>query len=267
MPSASRRNRRFVPLATLLVLLLPGSPHAAGAGKDLRCSIAIIPGLADPPGKGPFVELAKAIAETYTDGKITIELYPFTRSVDNVISGRADFHIPNVQNPSVDGSKLPYRYSSKTLGRVDFVVYSTNAKVLTGPMLDDAIARFKAGAPFPYAVEVPGGIEANFPFPAKPSNDLVASLTKVSKGRIDAYVGAQEETDATLTSLKDRTIHRSQWQHFEDILTLPKGPRGEEIDRLLSPVIAKLEKSGRLQELHAKIHWPYKEWQPADMGW
>ena len=97
--------------------------------------IAIIPGLSEPPDKGPFVELAKALAETYTQGKITIELFPFTRSIDNVVAGRADFHIPNVRNPAVDSSKLPYRYSTKSLGRVDFVVYSGTGKVITGQML------------------------------------------------------------------------------------------------------------------------------------
>ena len=68
---------------------------------DLKASIAQLPGLADSPEKGAFIDLVKAIDAAYKDGKITIGVYPFARSVNNVIDGFADFHIPNVRNPQI----------------------------------------------------------------------------------------------------------------------------------------------------------------------
>jgi ABC-type amino acid transport substrate-binding protein len=263
-------HRLLVGMA-LAAAVAPSSPRAAeaaGAGsKDLRLSIAIIPGLAEPPGKGPFVELAQAIAENYTEGKITIELYPFGRAIENVLTGRADLEIPNLQNPDVDASQLPYRYSAFTYGRVDIVVYSNVNKVITGKMLDEATAQHKAGKPFPWVIEGVGGLQPNYPFPTVASNDFDASFKKLAAGRIDAFVGAQEECDMVVTALKAKSVHRSEWKHFRDISTLPKGPRGDEVDRLLTPVIEKLARSGRLQQIQSKVHVPYKEWQPADMGW
>ena len=132
-----------------------------------------IAGLADSPDKGTFVELVKAIGTVYTEGKITIRVFPFARSVNNVLTGLADFHIPTVRNPMVDQTRLPYGTVKVPMGSVTFVIYSNSANPLSKKMLDDAIA---SGKNFPYRIEVPGGIENQFPFNAASSNDVEQSL-------------------------------------------------------------------------------------------
>ena len=240
-------------------LLLPSASRAAG--KDLNCTIAIIPGLSEPPGKGAFVDLAKAMAEVYTEGKINIELNPWGRSIDNVVKGKADFHIPNMRVPGVDESKIPFRFAKKQFGELVQVIYSNQNKVITKKMLDDAAAKWKEGTPFPYVIEVTGGDQ--YPFPTVATNDYVSSFKKLALGRIDAILGAQEDCDKPLRELKLKEVHRSEWNHFQDVLVVAKGPRGEEVDRIVSEILTKLEKSGKLQKIYSQLHGPYNDWQPA----
>jgi ABC-type amino acid transport substrate-binding protein len=241
-------------------LLLPSASRAAG--KDLNCTIAIIPGLSEPPGKGAFVDLAKAMAEVYTEGKINIELNPWGRSIDNVVKGKADFHIPNMRVPGVDESKIPFRFAKKEFGELVQVIYSNGQKVITKKMLDDAAAKWKAdGKPFPYVIEVTGGDQ--YPFPTVPTNDYSASFKKLALGRIDAILGAQEDCDKPLREMRLKDIHRAEWNHFQDVLVVPKGPHGDEVDRIVSDLLTKLEKSGKLQKIYSQLHGPYNDWQPA----
>jgi polar amino acid transport system substrate-binding protein len=244
----------------LAALLVPSASRAAG--KDLTCSIAIIPGLSDPPGKGAFVDLAKAMAEVYTEGKINIELHPWGRSIDNVVKGKADFHIPNMRVPGVDESKIPFRFAKKQFGELVQVIYSNDQKVVTKKALDDAAAKWKAdGTHFPYVIEVTGGDQ--YPFPTVATNDYNASFKKLALGRIDAILGAQEDCDKPLREMRLKDIHRAEWNEFQDVLVVAKGPRGEEVDRIVSDLLAKLEKSGKLQKIYSQLHLPYSDWQPA----
>ena len=186
--------RSRIAILSCLVLFASSSLFSLGGSKDLQASLAELPGLADSPDKGTFVELVKAIGTVYTEGKITIRVFPFARSVNNVLTGLADFHIPTVRNPMVDQTRLPYGTVKVPMGSVTFVIYSNSANPLSKKMLDDAIA---SGKNFPYRIEVPGGIENQFPFNAASSNDVEQSLKKLAVGRIDALVWAQEEVDAS----------------------------------------------------------------------
>lgn len=251
----------------MLLLLVPCLAYGKGGATDLIASLAELPGLADSPDKGAFVEIVKAIDAVYTDGHITIRLFPFARSVDNVITGQADFHIPSIRNSSIDQTRSPYGIVTEKMGSVSFVIYSHREKPLTKQMLDDAIRHTQGGASFPYAIEVPQGIENQFPFPAISSNYVYQSLRKVAANRIDALVWAQEETDLTLKRLKIGNIQREFWQSFDDVILISKGPAGNRINRILSNALNILNASGRLGELYSHIHRPYDDWQPFEMGW
>jgi polar amino acid transport system substrate-binding protein len=253
-----------IAILAALVLLVSPMLFSIGGSKNLEASLAALPGLADSPDSGTFVELVKAIGDVYTDGKITIRVFPFTRSVNNVLTGLADFHIPTVRNPMVDQTILPYGTVKVPMGKVTFVIYSNTAKPISKKMLDDAIT---AGKSFPYKCEVPGGIENQFPFNATSSNDIEQSLKKLAIGRIDALVWAQEEVDATLKTLKFINIHREFWMDFDDAIIIPKGAEGDRLDKILSDAMTVLNKSGKLQALHSKVHHSYDKWQPSEMGW
>ena len=231
--------------------------------KDLHASLGQIPGYAETPDKGLYVDLFKVIDEIYTAGKIIIEIFPMPRSIDYAITGKSDFHAPILRNPSVDASLLPYRMVKEELGEVTLVIYSNADAPLTKEMIDKMLKEDK----FLYSIECAGGMEALLPFPFSPTNNLENSLKKIESKRIDALVWAQEEVDLLLRNLKAKSIHREYYQNMDDVIITQKGARGAEIDNALSDILQKMKKTGRLQEMYSKIHVPFKDWQPADMGW
>ncbi|MCX7749589.1 MAG: transporter substrate-binding domain-containing protein [Clostridia bacterium] len=233
--------------------------------KDLVATLALIPGLVESEDKGTFVDFTKALDEVYTEGKIKIEVYPYARSVENVISGKADLHIPNMRTSLVDSSQLKYTFAKKAFGQFAMVIYSNSENKITKEMIDEAMKKGKDA--FPYKIEVSGGLENNLPFPAAGTSDYKQSFQKLASKRIDAIINAQEESDLVLKELKLKNVSRSLFGYFEDVLTVAKNAHGEEMDKLLSDLVTRLEASGKLKEIYEKVHKPYEDWQPAQMGW
>lgn len=106
------------------------------------------------------------------------------------------------------------------------------------------------------------GSESNYPFQGISSPNFQQSLQKVQNKRTDALKWAQDEADLTIKNLKLNGIHRELWGTFDDVIMIAKGPKGEEVNWLLSDCIKKLRATGRLEQLYRKIHDPYVEWQP-----
>jgi polar amino acid transport system substrate-binding protein len=223
----------------------------------LKASLAFLPDILESPEKGVFVDLVKAIDKEYP-GKIEIEVFPFPRSLDNIIAGRADFHMPMIRNKLIPDELLPYRYVSEIMGYVCFVIYSNKANPITLDMLKNAEARDN----FPFRVETMRGFKAYFPFPVINSSRVTSSLEKVNLRRADAFIFAQEESDYTVRMLNLKEIHRELYDHFEDVMVIPKGARGDTVDHILSYYIQKLKADGTWQPLHLKVHVPYDDWQP-----
>jgi polar amino acid transport system substrate-binding protein len=257
-------NKRMVLLAFFALLLCAPCLAMAEGPKDLTASLALLPGVIDGPDKGPFVDLVKALQE-YTGGKITIATFPFARSMDNVIKGKADFHIPSVRNPSIrHDPSLPWRFATEKIGQAAFVIYSSPEKPVTRKMIVEAMAK---GGKFPYSIELVPGIEATFGCPGTASIDLPSSLQKVAKKRLDALIWAQEEADNVVRNLKLKNVHRELYQVYDDHPIVAKGAHGDEVDRMLSAAIKKFRASGKLQQYYIKVHHPYEDWQPANMDW
>ena len=241
-------------IGAAICCLVPGAIRA----QDLKASLAYLPKISESPDKGAFVDLVKAIGGVYTSGTIQISVSPMARSIDNVISGGADFHIPMIRNTVVPASALPYKCSTEALGKVVFVIYSNKAKPITLNMLKAA----KDQKPFPYQFESGRGLEAFFDFPVTPSNAIDQSLKKVDAGRVDGFIWAQEEADYTVRTLALKNVHRAIYFAFDDIIVLPKGPKGDKLDAEFTKLIKLLRESGKLQKLYATIHLPYNDWQP-----
>lgn len=100
------------------------------------------------------------------------------------------------------------------------------------------------------------------PIPLQRSMSIEQSLRKLSRGRIDAFIWAQEEADLMLRQLKLTNIHREHLGDFEDVFIIAKGPAGDEVDRFLGEAIDRLAASGKLAEIYSRLHRPYVEWQP-----
>jgi polar amino acid transport system substrate-binding protein len=251
-------------LALLIMIFFISFIYGQSKKKDLVASLALLPGLVDSPEKGSFVDLVKAIDKVYTEGTIKIEVYPFTRSINNVIKGKADFHLPNIRNPIIPESKLPFRYVNIPLGPAPMVIYSNIEKKITGKMINDALDK---GGKFPYVIELAGGLQDSFPFPNIATNDILQSLKKVQGKRIDAVIFGPEEGDQIVKANKMKNIYRALWANLDDVITIPKGPRGDTANKILTDALLKLKRSGKLKKLHLKIHQPYNNWQPSKMGW
>jgi polar amino acid transport system substrate-binding protein len=237
---------------------------SGGDSRDLIASLAYLPGLAETPDEGAFVDLVKAIDDVYTEGNIIIEIYPFARSMENLLEGRADFHIPTFRNPAIPEEELPYRTATESMGTVVLVIYSHIDNIITKKDINDAIAK---GGEFPYVIESAGALEGAYLFPILNTDDLASSFQKLQNKRIDALVWAQEESDLTLRNLKLKMIWRSHYLDLDDAIVIQKGPEGDEMDKILSEALQELKASGRQEELYSKIHLPYDDWQPSEMDW
>ena len=235
-------------------------PAYAQEFPDLKASIGLLPGLADSPERGSFIDLIKAMDEIYP-GRIIIEVYPIARSIYNIVSGKADFHLPLLRNPVIPEEDLPWTCVDIPMGKLVMVIYSNTEKKIAREDLYRALER---GGVFPYSLEIAMGMAGNFAFPATGNVSVESALRKVAAGRIDAFVQAQEEADTVLRELKLKNIYRSFFDEYEDVIMIPRSPRGEEVNRILSEILTRLGESGRLEELYRNIHLSYDDWQPAD---
>jgi len=57
--------------------------------RDLKVSLGYIPSLSESPDQGYLVDFVRAMDEIYTEGSIIITVYPFPRSLQNVVHGLA----------------------------------------------------------------------------------------------------------------------------------------------------------------------------------
>jgi polar amino acid transport system substrate-binding protein len=254
----SSRRLYFWPFLLLLILLFSVPAYA----RDLVISMAYLPGVLETPDKGPFVDLVRGLDDVY-DGTIQRGVYPFPRSIENVISGKADFHLPMIRNKLVSASSLPYAYSTDKMGDVCFVIYSNKGNPLTAEKIEQA----KSMTPFPFKIETSGGFSDYFDFPTNAAVSVDSALKKVNLKRIDAFIFAQEECDHVTKELKLSNIHRELYDKFDDVFIIPKGPAGKEIDVILSDCLSKMRANGTLEKLHNAVHLDYQQWQPDQMGW
>lgn len=100
------------------------------------------------------------------------------------------------------------------------------------------------------------------PIPLQRSMSIEQSLRKLSRGRIDAFIWAQEEADLVLRQLGLTNIHREHFGDFEDVFIIAKGAAGDDMDHFLNTAIDRLAASGKLAEIYSRLHRPYEVWQP-----
>jgi polar amino acid transport system substrate-binding protein len=253
-------NRRyfFLPVLLIMVFLSSGALQA----EEITISMAYLPGILETPDNGPFVDLIKAIDNAY-EGTIKRGVFPFPRSIENVVSGKADFHLPMIRNTLIDESSLPYAYSTSKMGNVVFVIYSHKDNPITVEKINAA----KSQKPFPYKIETSGGFESYFDFTVSAASGVDSALKKIDRKRIDGFIFAQEECDHVTKQLKLKNIHRELYNKFDDVFIIPKGAAGKRVDEILTTCLEKMKSDGSMQMLHSKVHLDYQQWQPHQMGW
>lgn len=222
--------------------------------KDYKISVGKLPLYSETKDKGILIDILKAMDEEYKDGKFIIEVYPFARSINNVITGESDFHFPTIgkniwekENDTYEKelNKQGLRRSSCSLTKTHFALYTNIDK----SKLD--ISKIQN-----YKIETDMGHTIFFNKNMQGTTCLSCSVKKLSAKRIDGLVFASREIDFIIKEGNYTNIKRQDFKIFGSKFILPHGEKGEEIDKLLISLIKKMIKNGKL----AKISQPYTDY-------
>lgn len=234
----------FVIVCSAIVFTISDS-----SAQDYRATLAKMPGYAESTEKGILVDLVKAIAAE-SGKEISIVVQPFARSMNNVTTGQADFHMPLIAIPGIDMATLDYDYSTETIFHVNFVLYTKKGSNVT----IDKLPGLK--------VETDIAHTPYFDFPIKGSASLELSLKKLIAGRIDAFIFADFAIDPLIKQNNFTDIKRDLFKVYDVKIILPKNGRGGDTDKFLSGVIAKLRANGTYDKIMGPLEVPYNDWQP-----
>ncbi len=243
--------RRYLPVF-LTVLTLSYSTHLFA--KDYRISVARLPIYSESDNKGILIDVLKAMGKEYKWGKFIIHVYPFQRSIENVINGRADFHFPTIgshiwsrEHDKYERklNKLGIRRSSVSLTKTHFALYSNTDK----PPLD--IHHLER-----YRIETDSAHTIFFNSKVEGTTCLPCSVRKLSAGRIDGLIFAAREIDGMIKEAHIKNIRRQNYKIFGSKFILPLGPKGDKIDKLLARLITKMIQDGTLK----KVAKPYSDY-------
>ncbi len=228
--------------------------------KDYTISVGKLPLYSESEDKGILIDILKAMDEEYKEGKFIIEVYPFGRSIDNVATGKSDFHFPTIGKNiwqeeddiyEKELNKEGLRRSSCSLTKTHFALYTNTQK----PKLD--LSKIQD-----YKIETDIGHTIFFNTNIQGTTCLPCSVKKLSAGRIDGLIFASREIDFLIKEGGYTNIKRQDFKIFGSKFILPTGEKGEEIDKLLSELIKKMIKNGKL----AKVAKPYTDYFTEQYG-
>ena len=222
---------------------------AAAHAEDFRLSVAQLPLYSESPERGILIDVLKALDDEYTDGRLLIEVYPFQRSIDNVVQGRADFHFPTI-GPRVwarDDDHFEDSIAAQGIRRSRCSLTKTHFALFTNadqpPLNSRALGRYRIETDLAHTMFFEPGIGG--------TTCLPCSVRKLSSGRIDGLVFAAREIESIAAAEGITNIRRQDYRIFGSKFILPLGPKGDRIDALLCRLIADMIKSGRLRQVAA----------------
>jgi ABC-type amino acid transport substrate-binding protein len=241
-------NRRFLRALLLLAVLAAAYGASGRAASDIRVAMPILPGLSQPDASGNpdgrFVDLIRALEGASGGQRFSISLYPFIRAKASV-GVLADILFPLAWAEPMPLATDAYRYSAATVYKPVFFLYCRPDLVLTP---EEA----RSGR---YHIETDRAHADVFPFADPVGDSPSGSLLKVAHGRIDAYLFAAASADAALRvlihagELREGEIVDVRYGVFQAKFLLPPGPRGQELDAMISAGMDNLTRSGRLKEI------------------
>jgi polar amino acid transport system substrate-binding protein len=246
---ALKMKKKFWIVQLLIVLCISFVLISPATARNLKASLSRIPMLSESTEKGLLIDLLKAMDEVYTEGTITIEVYPSSRAISNIINGSHDFFMPMLRSKHVDEATLPFAYSDVALFESIFVLYTNKNSDVTAATAGN------------YKIETEAPLVTYYGFEAQPSVNAVQSLKKVDIGRIDGYIMAMTEIDALLKTLDLKNIKRIYFDTFEAPMVVKKGPGGKEVEKLLTELLDKVKANGTYAKIMAPmLNAEFKEW-------
>lgn len=241
---------RLLKITTQIIILLNFCLplYTFAEGKTYKASLALLKVSAESNDKGILVDLVKYWGKS-TGNTITISVHPFKRSLDNVISGQADFHLPFIKNPHKDEGDLPFDYSTSVIFDVNFVLYTNKNKPVDLSKLST------------YTISTDNAHTVLFDFDIKRETSVESALKKLNIGRIDGFIFADVEVDPILKQLNLTQIKRELYKIYHVHAVLPKGQKGKETDLMITEGLKKSKESGVYQQLLSPLYKPYDDWQ------
>lgn len=211
----------------------------------------VVPFMGDAPGQGPENPLVDVIRQwsEETGQAISIERFPFKRSLMMAASGEADFHFPLIKDHDETDSALPFGYSSTTIFTINFVLYSRRGESLDVDNLKN------------YRIATHGGHANLFPFPTIEDHSIEGSLRKLASGRIDGFVFADAGTDPVLFDLGLMDIQRQLYKVYDVHAVIAHEAKGGPIDQFITEATRGMDRS--ILGL-AMVDQPYRDWQMGD---
>lgn len=229
-------------------------------GRDLHISVGRLPLYAESKDSGILIDVLKAMDQEYTEGRFLIEVYPLERSIDNVARGKADVHFPTIGKHVWSQEEDAYekalgqrglRRSTCSLTKTHFAIYRNRGQAALDT--DDLEQ---------YRIETDAGHQIFFDESMRGSTCLPCSVRKLSARRIDGLVFASREIDFMIQDLGIDNIVRQDFRVFGSKFILPATAAGEQTDRLLCELIARMIRNGRLEQ----VAQPYSEYFEAEYG-
>lgn len=235
---------------TLLFLSLLGTQTQA---ETIRISLAELPNLSfyneEHRLVGPFPKLIELLDEYHVDGDFDVKAYPFGRSLNNIVAGIADAHIPLINTGT--NKSLPFQYVDEPLLTVTFVLYShmDNPIKPTDDLRNLVLDTMTGHAEF-------------FDFPINEVVDVETGLRKLINRRTDGFIMEQDAIDALIRQRSYNTTHREHFRTWASSIVVAKSRHGNAVNRKLSAAIRKMRHDPRYQLLADRVHAPFRVWQP-----
>jgi polar amino acid transport system substrate-binding protein len=235
-------------ILTIFLMLYVFQVNGQESSKKYVASFAKMPVYAESVDKGILIDLVKAI-EKVKNVSIERIVTVFARSMHNVKTRKADFHLPLIQLPEQSVGQLDYDHSTETIFHVNFVLYSNKNKDINLKNLDQ------------FFIETDRAHVDYFNFKINASSCIECSLKKVAIGRIDGFIFADFASDPVVKA-NQLDVKRQLYRRFNVKIILPRGGNGGSVDHFLSSGISKLKASGEYDKIMSKLDSPYDDWQP-----
>lgn len=213
---------------------------------SLTVSLAQLPVHAESTESGTLVNLVKAI-DRVMGTKSVILVEPFPRSIDNVKSGKADYHLPELKSDHYGIDELGIKLSSETIFKVPFVIYYHNS-------VSDIKALLNSNQIYTLATH-----SKYFGFEVSSASCLECSLKKVNAARLKAFVFAMWESDKIVKENKLNNIKRHLFNTFDVRAIINDDENYVKIDRYLTTAIRRLKESGKWGDIMGVLLQEYKE--------
>lgn len=248
--------RYFRIVITSLLMLTSLSATQAMADTEKKVIRVSMPIMDDDPIHGiehPLVEFVRFWGDI-TDTDIQIERFPFKRSIKQAVTGQVDFHFPLIMDKEAleDNARaqvLGFDYSTQRVMTINFVLYTR---------IDNPLDLNKLSE---YRIATFSGHDNLFPFPVEENHAIESSLMKLSSGRIDGYIFAENGGDPTLLELGLTGIKRQLYKVYDVHAVLPRNTAGRKADEFISDVMS------RLGSYELPLIWQphaYVDWQVGD---